>query len=409
MTTHLRLLAFHFWEKLINQNLWVYPISWDTAKRSFYARITTKTEVAKFLFCEALLVLIGVGCSGFLLTKQIVLPSLDVSILHLVIWIISVCGASLAGIGSFVFYSNREYIALILREILHLETLSKTKEPSATQPTKLDCLGLFLNIFVMFGLFVPAILPFLIYWEIDPLFFIFQMLLANDEYYQNVSKGFLLLTRMCIETYLVFGAIRLAWLVVISSSVYLKVLLFCIAQLNQNSSLVRLLTLTNKNVLMQSFKKYRGFYIIIEEVNNIFANTGTLISLSGMLVFAICCLFVIIRMSYILKIVPIVYIGAIGLVVLLIMMVHFEIPDLVTLHKLSCETLRSWRLHSTLLQERKHADRILRSLRPCSFGAGFGRTKLFVLKRCTLATFYSVMANYVATALITDIEVKYLQ
>jgi len=111
MTTPLRLLAFHFWEKLINQNLWVYPIKWDTAKRSFYACITTKIEIAKFLFCEVLLVLIGVGCSGFLLAKQIVLPSPDVSILHIV--------SNMDNFGLWGLLGRYRVICILLQQRVH--------------------------------------------------------------------------------------------------------------------------------------------------------------------------------------------------------------------------------------------------------------------------------------------------
>jgi len=360
MTTPLRLLAFHSWEKHMNQTLWVYPINWNTAQKSFYAKITTKTETAKFIFWEFLLFLIGFGCSGFLLARQIMIPSPDISVLNLVILVFFVCGASSACIGSFVLYFDRAYTVLILRELLHMEILLKSGQSKATQPNKLDYLGIIVNTIVGFGLIVPVIFPFFAYLEIDPLGIIFKMTF-NENNYKKMSLV-LLLTRIGIETYLVLGAIRLIVFVAISSTVYLKVILFCGAQIMKNSNLVRLVK--NQYVLIQHTTRYRGFYINIEEINNVFANTGLLVLLSFMLVTTIICMFVIIRMPDVLNIVPIAYISAIGLVFLVIMYIQFQIPYIVALHQMSCGTLFSWKLQSSLLRERKQVDRILKSLRP---------------------------------------------
>jgi len=403
MATPLRLLAFHFWEKLINQNLWMYPISWDIEHKTFYAKKTNKTEIAKFIFWEFLVVFVGVGCSGILLAKQIVTPSPDVSIFNIVIWTISVCGASGASIGSYVLYSERAYTILILKELFDMEVALKSNHSKTTQSNKVDYLGILVNVFVGFGLLVPAILPFLVYLKIDPLVYIFK-LTFNKELYKKIYL-ILLLTRMTLETYLVFGAVRSLVFAIVTCGIFLKIILACAAQIMKNSSLGRLVN--SKYVFFQSFTNYRGFFIIIEEINNVLANTAILVVMTGILVMTICCLFMIIRMPDVLKIVPIVYISVIGLVCLMIVFVQLQFPDFITLYEVSCGGLRSWRLKSCLVRERKLVLRVLKSLRPCSFSAGIGRTKLFVLKRSTLVTFYSIMIDYVVTALIADVQVTY--
>jgi len=403
MATPLRLLAFHFWEKFINQNLWMYPINWDIAHKTFYTKISTKPEISKFIFWEFLVVFVGVGCSGILLVRQIVTSSPDVSIFNIIIWTISVCGASGASIGSYVLYSERAYTILILKELFDMEVVLKSNHSKARQSNKVDYFGILVNVFVGFGLLVPAILPFLVYLKIDPLVFIFK-LTFNEEVYKKIYLV-LLLTRMTLETYLVFGAVRSLIFAIVSCGILLKIILVCAAQIMKNSSLRRLVN--SKYVIFQSFTNYRGFYIIIAEINNVLANTAILVVMTGILVMTICCLFMIIRMPDVLKIVPIVYISVIGLVFLMIVFVQFQFPDFITLYEVSCGALRSWRLKSCLIRERKLVLRVLKSLRPCSFSAGIGRTKLFVLKRSTLVTFYSIMINYVVTALIADVQVTY--
>jgi len=408
MTTPLRLRALDYWEKIINQNLWAYPIHWCPGKKEFYSGLSTKYEIAVFLTVEFLLILIGVCCSGFLLLKQIVKPSPDVSILHLVLWGVAFCGISLSSSGAFLFYFNKEYIVLIFKEIFEMETYFKNKNKTQKSKTriKLDYLGIFLNWFVGFGLVIPLMMPFVSYLEFD---FWFGMckLIFSEEFNRKFSLP-LLLGRIFVGTYFMLGGIRLAWLLLIYSIICLKIILFCCEQIKGNTNLVlNLVTKRNAGSFYQRVSEYRRFNTLIEMLNNLLMNTEILVALSGGLIISVVCFFVIIRMPIVLKIFPLVYICAIGGVVILLVLLHYELPDVVSLHEMTSDNIRLWKLQSCLLENRKHVQKVLRSLRPCSFGAGFGENKLFILKQSTSTTYFSMLIDYIVTSLIAQVEVKF--
>jgi len=408
MTTPLRLKALDLWEKWINQNLWVYPLHWDTTQKLIYTRLTTKAEIAKFFFFETLLVLVGVCSSGFLLIKQIVKPSPEVSILNILIFGISVAGASFAGAGAIVTYTQRRYIVLILKEIRAMEIYFKNHQKSKRiiQTECYDVVGLMMICFVLFGLFLPLIMPFIVYFGIDPLYFIFKMTLNKQ--IKNTSATVLLLTRIYIETYLLFGAVRVICGTILHGVICIKIILSCWGQVKQNGNLAKCLMNMKGRVFHQNVGDYRRFSIINEILNNELANLALLASCSIAFVIAICTLFMVIRMPVIFKVVPVVYIGMLGLAIAIIILNHIELPEVSELHQLTRDTIRLWKLHSGCLpQRRRLVEKMLSSLKPCSFYAGFGKDKVFAFKRSTPMTYYSVMISYVVTALIADVEVKY--
>jgi len=190
----------------------------------------------------------------------------------------------------------------------------------------------------------------------------------------------------------------------------IKIVLFCGGQLKQYCNLVTGVRNMKERVFHQGVVDYRRFYVVSEIVNNELANLALLASCSIAFVVAICSLFIVIRMPDVFKIVRVVYIGMLGLAIAIIIIDHIELPEVCELHQLTRDTIRLWKLHSCcLLQKRRPVEKMLHSLKPCSFYAGFGRNKLFVFKRSTPMTYHSVMINYVVTALIADVEVKYFK
>jgi len=146
-----------------------------------------------------------------LLIKQIVKPSPEVSILNIVIFGISVAGASFVGAAAIVTYTQRRYIVLILKEIRPMEIYFKNHQKSKkiNQIECFDFVGAMMICFVLFGLFFPLIMPYIVYFGIDPLYFILKLTL--NEQITKKAATILLLTRIYIETYLVFGAVRVIW------------------------------------------------------------------------------------------------------------------------------------------------------------------------------------------------------
>jgi len=107
MATPLVFRALQVWETYINKTLWKFPFCWDCKEHILHCNLHTRKENVSFFFGEFLVVFNGIGCSGFLLINHIFVPSENLSILHLLIFGISVCGTSFVSLCSFLCYTHK--------------------------------------------------------------------------------------------------------------------------------------------------------------------------------------------------------------------------------------------------------------------------------------------------------------
>jgi len=95
-TLLLMIKALDFWELFLNKPLWTFPVYWDSREKGLKSIRNDKAHLKSYYLGESLLILIGAGCSVFVILKQVLFPSSTISLFQLIILFVLWVATSLA-------------------------------------------------------------------------------------------------------------------------------------------------------------------------------------------------------------------------------------------------------------------------------------------------------------------------
>jgi len=391
----------------MNKFLWKIPIQWDSKQKKFdYVLGKSLITKSSMIICEVLLFLVGVGTTGLFLVFYIFSPEKShLTPLHYSLYLISLTGDLFIFTETLIVYRNGKDLANILNQLLQLQfdltfrwksKTSKSSRKFSLWKVLTDPLGLLLHFAVLFFTVLPFVIPFIVYLELDPVFQLIRYTIRMDDRLSSLSISL----RIFIQTYLFFGASRLAALTIILIVILLKTFVNCSIMLEKH--------VTSKIFYLSGFRnslqKYLRFFMLLQLGCKEGIAICVLILTALGIGLEIITVFIVIKVrSLALSYLPI-YIAIAFSSIAIPAFSNLSLSDAIKTPIKTANYIRLWKLRVSFCRnstKKTVCQRTLRSIRYCYLYAGIGELKFYPVLKSLRTTYFSIMVYYTMTALLS--------